>query len=296
MKRTLLVVIGGILLFFPETCRHNAQKKSAVLFLFASFCALTQAVEPEIITLREGSDGSSVLSQYGTNFGFFMPETGGYFYTGLIVGDESIWLHEAKKCKIDKQKKGWTVSVSDPKLGKGKLVMHVLPLMSSNGLIIELSGENLPEGLQFLWGYGGCSAKTDASEKTAFFQPEQCKDNVFSRGNNSFTVYFGPNVGLRVMMGVAPPETQTRLSDARKMNSPLEFLNSGKKTNAPAMSAVNQIKSGERYYYCIYRQNQLADYNYYMLPSVFQKELNTKTNQINEKARSHTGFGPDFNK
>lgn len=269
-------------------------KRNIFLFLFALAFFSLQGVKPEIKVLRDGGNGTGVLSQYGTNFGFFMPETGGYLYTGLICGDKSFWLHEAKKCKIEKQKNGWIVSVSDPLLGKGELKMHVLPLSSSNGLIIEVTGEDLPENLLFLWAYGGCSAKTDSSAKTTFLQPEQCLYNVFSREINAFTVYYGPSMKLKVMMGVSPMETETRLSDAYKLANPLELWQSGKKTDAPVMSAMNALKTGQPYYYCIYRQNQEADYNYQMLPDLFKKELTTKTNKENEEARSHTSFGPDF--
>jgi len=66
------------------------------------------------------------------------------------------------------------------------------------------------------------------------------------------------------------------------------------KTDAPVMSAMNALKTGQPYYYCIYRQNQEADYNYQMLPDLFKKELTTKKTKKNEEAHSTTSFGPDF--
>jgi len=270
-------------------------KKLLGLLFLALVCSLfIMAKGSKTYILREGKDGTSVLSKWGTQFGFFMPETGGYFQTGIILGEKSLWLQDASDCKVERLKNGWVVRVTDPILGGGVLRMQVLPLSNSNGLIMEVQGENLPDGLQFLWAYGGCSADSLSSEKESFFLPESCRDNVFSREINAFTVYYGPSMRLKVMMGVAPLNTTTRLSDARQMSTPLAYWNSGKKTNAPALSALNPIKSGEKYYYCIYRQNTEADYNYYMLPSVFEKELSTKTINKNEKVTPHSGFGPDF--
>jgi hypothetical protein len=270
-------------------------KKYIILLLSAFVYFSLQGIKPETRVLRYEGNGIGVLSQYGTNFGFFMPETGGYLLTGVICGEKSMWLYQAKKCDVEKQKNGWIVNISDPMLGKGKLKMHVLPLTSSNGLILEVTGEKLPENLQFFWAYGGCSARTDSFEKTTFLQPEQCLNNVFSREINSFTAYYGPNVRLKVMMGVAPLDTETKLSDAHKISSPFELWNSDKRTDAPVMSALNTVKSGTPYYYCIYRQNKDADYNYYMLPDLFNKELNKNNSKQNEKARPNGGFGPDFN-
>jgi hypothetical protein len=265
-----------------------------ILILFLVISQTFIAQESRYYLLKDGGNKVGVISKDGTDFGFFMPETGGYFLSGIMTGGKGLWLKDADKVKIDKKDKGWTVSVSDKMLGKGQMLLHVLPLSACNGMIIEVSGKNLPEDLKFVWSYGGCSALDLDAEKKEFLKPEQCLNNVFSREINSFTVYFGPNNKLKVMMGVAPLDTETRLSDANKMSDPLQLWESGKKTDAPVMTAANAIKSGEKYYYCIYRQNQDADYNYYMLPELFKKELTTKNDKKNEEATPHPGFGPDF--
>ncbi|MDP4277007.1 MAG: DUF4450 domain-containing protein [Bacteroidota bacterium] len=269
-------------------------KKAPLLLLLTGFVLAAFSQSPKTVILRQEKDGSCVLSQFGTNFGFFMPETGGYLYTGLILGDKSLWLYQADQIKVTATSRGWKVRLTDPMLGKGELTLQALPLTACNGLILKVEGKQLPAGLRFLWAYGGCSGKSEAMEKTTFFQPEQCLNNVFSREINAFTVYFGPSMHLKVMMGVAPVETETRLSDAGKLTSPLAFWESGKKTDAPAMSATNDLISDQPYYYCIYRQNQQADYNYDSLPALFDQELSTKTNKTHEEALPHTNFGPDF--
>lgn len=265
-----------------------------VIILFLCFSQAFIAQNNKYYLLKDGGNKVGVISRGGTDFGFFMPETGGYFLSGIMTGSKGLWLKDAENVKIDKKDRGWVVTASDKLLGKGQLLMHVLPLSASNGMIIELSGKNLPDSLKFIWAYGGCSALDLEAEKKEFFKPEQCLNNVFSREINSFTVYFGPNNKLKVMMGVAPLDTETRLSDANKMSDPLQLWESGKKTEAPVMTAANAVKSGEKFYYCIYRQNQEADYNYYMLPGLFKKELTTKNDKKNEEATPHPGFGPDF--
>ncbi|HET9570314.1 MAG TPA: DUF4450 domain-containing protein [Bacteroidales bacterium] len=268
-------------------------KKS--LFALALWCSLTaRAAEPNSTVLRMGSDRVVVLTQKGTDFGFFSPETSGYLKTGLMLGNQSLWLKDAKSLQSISINRGWELLVKDPILGTGELRFQVQPLTDCNGLILQVVGKNLPVGLKLLWAYGGGSADTLPAEKTTFLQPEQCRDNVFSREINAFTMYYGTTARLKVMMGVMPLQTETRLSDARQMTSPFNFWNSGKKTDAPALAGSNLLVNNEIYYYCIYRQNKLADYNYYMLPALFQKEAAFKTTPTNEKEKPLSNFGPDF--
>lgn len=253
-----------------------------------------QAATPSTTVLRIAADRTMVLAQGGTDFGCFMPETGGYLKTGLMVGEKSLWLKDAKSLQSKPSNRGWSLLVKDPILGTGELQFQVQPLTDSNGFILQVSGRNLPNGLKFLWAYGGGSADTLPAEKTNFLQPEQCRDNVFSREINAFTMYYGTTTRLKVMMGVMPLQTETRLSDARQMTLPLVLWNSGKKTDAPVLAGSNALLNGETYYYCIYRQNKLADYNYYLLPALFVKEAALKTTNTNDKAKPNSDFGPDF--
>jgi hypothetical protein len=268
--------------------------KTVLFALFAWLAVAAQAAEPSTTVLRKGADRTLVLAQGGTDFGLFSPETGGYLKTGLILGDKSLWLKDAQSLKSVACNRGWELLVKDPILGTGELRFQVQPLTDCNGLILQVIGKNLPEGLQFLWAYGGGTADSLPAEKTAFLQPSYCRDNVFSREINAFTMYYGTTAKLKVMMGVMPLQTSTRISDARQLTSPLAFWKSGKKTDAPALAGSNALVNGETYYYCIYRQNKLADYNYYLLPALFSKEAALKTTTTNEKAKPHSDFGPDF--
>ena len=268
--------------------------KAFLLILLVVASTAVQAATPATTVLRKGADKTMVLAQSGTDFGFFMPETGGYLKAGLILGEKSLWLNSAKSLQSKVMNRGWEILVSDPILGTGELQVRVQPLTDCNGLVLQVTGKNLPEGLRFVWAYGGGACDTLALSKTQFLLPEQCRDNVFSREINAFTMYYGSTAKLKVMMGVSPLETELRLADARQMSSPLVYWNSGKKTDAPALAGSNGLASGETYYYCIYRQNQLADYNYYLLPALFAKEAALKTSTTNEKAKPHSDFGPDF--
>lgn len=78
--------------------------------------------------------------------------------------------------------------------------------------------------------------------------------------------------GLRVTSGIMPVGSELRLSDAHRQKTPLELYHSGKKTDAPVLSGFYSWTAQENCYFCFYKQNAKADYNYFMLPELFQKE------------------------
>lgn len=230
-----------------------------------------QQAKSEKTLLRGDEDGVGILAYGAGDFGFFMPETAGYFKLGLMSEDKSLWLSDARKANIYPTSKGWIMEFQDPFPGTNALRFELRPLQHSNGFVVELKTSQLPGNLSLVWTYGGCSGSKDPAERELFLRPEQCPNNVFSRENNTFTVYYGLSTSLRVMMGVAPMDTETRIGNARSMDNPMMLWNSGKKTDTPVMVARNPLRANSTYYYCIYRQNRKSDYNAFMLPALFQE-------------------------
>lgn len=202
------------------------------------------------------------------NFPFRLPEGAGTFRLGVVAGDESCWLDE---CKV--RTEGSHIYMLQGKLlGKGKIRLAIYPLTDSDGFIMEVSGLHLPQDLALCWTYGGCNEALASSEQTAAILPEACRDNVFSDEVNAFTVYYGESMALRVTQGIAPVGSEMRLSDARRQTTPLDLYRSGKKTDAPVIAALYPWQDKENCYFCIYKQNAKADYNYFMLAELFKKE------------------------
>ena len=73
-----------------------------------------------------------------------------------------------------------------------------------------------------------------------------CFHNVFSIEGNAFTTYYGESMKLRTVHGVSPIGSDIRLSDGHKQASPLALFNSGKKTDAPVISALYPWKPQEK--------------------------------------------------
>lgn len=210
------------------------------------------------------------LSAFGgtaEGFPFHLPKGAGTFRLGIVKGNESCWMDE---CKIDR--KGEVFTVKNALLEKGEIILTVCPLADTDGFIVEVQSKNLPDDIQLCWAFGGCD-DTFGEVRNASIPTEACRDNVFSDEGQAVTVYYGKVMGLRVIQGITPPNQGMRLADAHHQESPLALYQSGKQTDAPVLTALCPWKNGEKLYFCFYKQNGKADYNYFMLPELFAQSV-----------------------
>ena len=199
---------------------------------------------------------------------FRLADGAGTFRLGIVVGNESRWLDECEQKRTGDR----TYMIKDTLLGKGEVKLMICFLTETKGLLVEVSGSRLPENLSLCWAFGACNEDKSVWGKDASNSPQACKDNVFSDELNAFTVYYGESMALRVTQGITPLGSELRLSDAHRQASPLQLYHSGKKTDAPVVSSLYSWDTKEKCYFCFYKQNVKADYNYFMLPELFEKE------------------------
>lgn len=209
----------------------------------------------------------SVFNNNAQTLPFHLPKGSGTFRLGVVCDNQSCWLDQ---CTV--KKKGQTYTIKHKWWKEGEIKLVVCPLTDSNGFIMEVSGERLPEGLQLCWAFGACDGTDKSSTTDNSIPAASCLHNVFSVEGNAFTTYYGESMKLRVTHGISPIGSDIRLSDGHKQDSPLLLFNSGKKTDAPVISALCPWKPQEKLYFCFY---QRADYNYFMLPALFEKEYKT---------------------
>ncbi|NDV82147.1 DUF4450 domain-containing protein [Bacteroides sp. 51] len=199
---------------------------------------------------------------------FHLPQMAGNFRLGIANGANSLWANDLRKVSVKENKGRLTYTLTDPLLGKGSVRVHVARLADSDGIILEVKGENLPEGVQLIWSFGGCCGKMLDNPIDSKIEPSYCKYNVFSVEGTAFSAYHGESMRLRIIHGITPPGSDIRLADAHRQETPLVLFGSGKKTDAPVLAASMQLNNNEKLYFCFYTQNKKADYNYFMLPTV----------------------------
>ncbi|MCD7936664.1 MAG: DUF4450 domain-containing protein [Tannerellaceae bacterium] len=205
---------------------------------------------------------------------FYMPEQAGQLTFGLVVGNESKWLSEtrSRKSSVVKNIAGACLyEIGDPLLGKGTLLFTVVPLKDSQGVIVEVEGRQLPSGTFLLWSHGGASGAIHPAGNEPAVKPEDCIYNVFSVEESALTLYYGESMNLKVIQAVMPVTSDIRLADERQKESPLVYFHSGKKTGTPSLAGLLPLQEEKKEYFCVYRQNERADYNRFMLPALFEQ-------------------------
>ncbi len=210
-----------------------------------------------------------VFSNKAQTLPFRLSEGAGTFRLGVVCGNESRWLDQ---CSV--RNKGQAYTIKDELWKEGEIKLIVCPLADSNGFVMEISGERLPEGLKLCWAFGACDGKDDTVVTDNHIPPASCFHNVFSIEGNAFTTYYGESMRLKTVQGISPTGSDIRLSDGHRQASPLALFNSGKKTDTPVISALCPWEPQEKLYFCFYQQ---ADYNYFMLPGLFEKEHKART-------------------
>ena len=244
----------------------------AILFIFAGTYANAGEDDKFSIVLSGTQIEPKVLACKTPEFSFHFPQMAGNFKLGLISGDKSLWCSELRSVKLKKKDGKLTYTLEDNLLKEGKVIVRVAKLTDSDGFVLEVEGVNLPLGLDLFWSFGGSYAKVLPNKADSGLKPNYCKDNVFSVEGSAFAVYYGESLDLKVVQAVVPEGSDIRLSDAHKQASPLTFHQSGKKTDAPALTGTNKLIN-EKLYFCFYTQNAKADYNSFMIPELFKKEF-----------------------
>ena len=178
-----------------------------------------------------------LLSVFGNNaqtLPFRLSKGAGTFRLGVVCGNESCWLDQ---CSV--KKKGQAYTIKDKLWKEGEIKLIVCPLTDSNGFIMEVSGERLPEEFKLCWAFGACDGADDSAVTDNSIPVASCFHNVFSIEGNAFTTYYGESMKLRTVHGVSPIRfrNSSRPTDINK-HPRLLYSTPGKTTDAPVISAL----------------------------------------------------------
>lgn len=306
-------------------------KYVTLLFALLLICSFVQA-QPETQPwhgiareMRYQPDGSDFVitngtkrfnrALYGTNtafrveagdlpeFALYLPGMGGNLRLGLIQGNTSKWLTEAKTIETRYQAGTMRYHITDPMLGNGSLNIQVLALSDGDGMILKLSGENIPDKLDLAWVFGGATGKKFSRdgdlgadpESSFYLKPEYCADNEFEIQGNAFTLFFGSGrdrstnefyennykptkeeleqTRLQVkkrLFALFPENTEIRITDANQQNTPIESLKA-EKSATPMASVKFAFTSGKDIYILIQNPDTRQKPTYSGLPQLFDK-------------------------
>lgn len=246
-----------------------------VLYLLVTSVSAQAEWHDKVRTLRYMPDGEDFVivngnrkftrALYGTNtafrietgdvpeFAFFMPRMGGNLHFALITDNRSIWLNDAKYIESRYRAGSRIYSIKDPILGEGEIIMTALAMSNTEGLILKLEFNNIPQTVELAWIYGGASdvrmnrnGDMNADPESVFYLlPEYCKGNRYSLTGDSFELHYGED---KHISGIFPSGSSLRIGDARMQENPRQMMAASPSPDYPVVIGKKTIGGiGELY-------------------------------------------------
>lgn len=210
-------------------------------------------------------------------FAMYMPGVGGNFQFGLISGTEEKWLIDAENITARYRAGSMHYSIKDPLLGKGEMLISVLPLYDAEGMLIKTEFKGVDEDVELFWLYGGVSGKKFSRggdlgadpESSFYLKTENSKDNVIDlHNNNSFNLHYNQNKST--LAGVFPENAEVRISDAENLTSPSKLWDAAKGSNNVITGKLKPSKVKSQYF-SIYNPDTRSNMEYDELEDLFEQ-------------------------
>jgi hypothetical protein len=229
------------------------------------------------------------LALYGTNtafrveagdlpeFAMYMPGMGGNFKFGLINGNRSKWLIDAKNIKAIYRPGRMLYEIKDTMLGNGSLKISVLALADAEGMIIQTQFINTEEKVELFWAFGGASGKKFSRngdigadpESSFYLQPVYCKNNFYTVSKNTFLLkYFDQKNILNHLTGIFPTSSDVHIADANQQTSPLRLLQSDSSSLPVVTGKMNASKTAS---YFLIQNTVSSKISYPQLKKIFNQ-------------------------
>ncbi len=171
-------------------------------------------------------------------FSLYLPGRGGNLRFGFKTAAGTKWLHEARELVARYRPGAMLYEIRDPLLGKGELLLTVLPLSAAKGVIVRADCPHPWTPVELVWAFGGANGmrgrrsgdigcETEPVSQLFKLRPEQCQGDKFSLATNTFLLR-GKTAAIR---GVMPGNAQLGIGDAHKWPQASELLDSASTTN-----------------------------------------------------------------
>ncbi len=206
---------------------------------------------------------------YGTNTAFrveagdlpelalYMPGMGGNLSFGLIAGNESKWLNQAKKITARYRPGSMRYEIEDSLLGQGKLEIIILALADAEGFIVKTTFKNVTAPVELCWFFGGASGKKFSRngdmgpdpESSFYLKPGHCSDNRFTIKPPTFVLKYGSVQAKKEssLIGFFPEQASMTIADASDLASPLNVIQSPR-GKAPVLAGRLKVTNHESSY------------------------------------------------
>jgi Domain of unknown function (DUF4450) len=189
-------------------------------------------------------------------FTLYLPGRGGNLRFGIRTPGGEKWLHDARKIISRYRPGSMLYEITDPLMGKGKLLLTALAMNKAEGLVVQAELQGIATPVELICAYGGVNGDrgrrsgdigTEAIPISEFFRlkPEYCAGNKFSITSEGFTL----ESKVASITGILSGETDLSIYDAGKWNNLRDLLASESKDAAqPVIAGRIRIDAGKTIY------------------------------------------------
>jgi hypothetical protein len=186
-------------------------------------------------------------------FVVYLPGRGGNLRLGIKTKALVKWLQDSDDIVARYRPGELVYSVRDKAIGTGSLTIEVLAYAQTEGLIVRVTGTNLPAGLSLIWAYGGVNGQRGArdgdigTERVPIsqyfqFQPDFAANNSFSLSGAGFKLT-SPHATI---VGVIPSGGKQHVADGTDWNNLAALLQPATAVPAkPVVVGEARLKSGQ---------------------------------------------------
>ncbi len=203
--------------------------------------------------LYGGNSGFRVETGDVPEFAFYLPGMGGNIQLAIEKNKKIKWINDFEliESRFSPGKK--TYFLKDSILNNGSLTLIALATFDKEGLILQLTTQDIPSGIKLYIIYGGGTAKKfsrsgdlNADPPDCFeLKPSYCKDNKYYIKKNSFKVSFGAHTkyGIKEITGVFPKQTKLYITDYYALNNLSSGIHRNKSDSLPVLISKTTLSS-----------------------------------------------------
>lgn len=218
-------------------------------------------------------------------FALYLPGMGGNCKLGIIAGNNSKWLIEAKSVKAIYRPGTMLYEIRDPLLGTGMLQVTVMATYDQEAMIIQVVPKGVTTAVQLFTAFGGVTGKKFSRdgdigadpESSFYLQPAYCIRNKYDINAGSFTLHYGDSATKR-LEGIFPAGMPLHTASAGKQQSPL-ILDQSTAIDTPLVCGKVLLKKTDTVYLMVRQPGKEAvTINYNELPAVFRAAETARKN------------------
>lgn len=180
---------------------------------------------------------------YGSNTAFYvhggdlpefllsLPGKGGTLRLGLATAEAAQWLPEADQIVARYRGGAMRYEIRDALLDAGRIELDVVPMGEAEGVLLRIRTSDDVPRVDLVWAFGGASGFNQLNldtcgycpESVCLLKPADCADNRFTLTESGFEL-LAPCHQSRPVAGTVPRDSELKIADADKLESPRDLL------------------------------------------------------------------------